>query len=188
MSTESIPASAATAERELARKLWSKIWDIWCTKGGTDEGQSEIEDLIAAHCAAATAKERQARELAEGELADAVGAIDKAFVAIGRFEDWAATPKDELIANYITSQKGLISALLLRNERLVARLEQAKASAKARFETIETMCKEGEWYRIATEAHIGRELIDHESMVAEQALNALAPTPPAVSGERGNNS
>ena len=56
---------------------------------------------------------------------------------------------------------------------LRARLKQAKDSAKAKFETIEHFCKEGDYYRIATEAHTGRELIDHESMVAEQA--ALRP-------------
>ena len=56
---------------------------------------------------------------------------------------------------------------------LRARLKQVKDSAKAKFERIEAHCKNGDYYRIATEAHTGRELIDHESMVAEQA--ALRP-------------
>jgi hypothetical protein len=61
---------------------------------------------------------------------------------------------------------------------LRARLKQIKDSAKAKFEAIEHFCKEGDYYRIATEAHVGRELIDHESMVAEQAALRPAHTQP----------
>ena len=66
-----------------------------------------------------------------------------------------------------------VAGLRAEQEATIRRLKQVKDSAKAKFERIEAHCKNGDYYRIATEAHTGRELIDHESMVAEQA--ALRP-------------
>ena len=75
------PASAATAE--LHRRFCSDVpndgtYTLHLNETETIRFFAEADRLIAAHCAAATAKERQARELAEGEnarLREALGRI-----------------------------------------------------------------------------------------------------------------
>jgi len=67
------PASAATAE--LHRRFCSDVpndgtYTLHLNETETIRFFAEADRLIAAHCAAATAKERQARELAEGEIKD----------------------------------------------------------------------------------------------------------------------
>ena len=75
------PASAATAE--LHRRFCSDVpndgtYTLHLNETETIRFFAEADRLIAVHCAAATAKERQARGLAEGEnarLREALGRI-----------------------------------------------------------------------------------------------------------------
>ena len=98
------PASAATAEREplieaVANALccehmgalpgaYSLTHENYCAKGSESaymwKSARVAVEAIAAHVAAATAKERQARQLAEGENARLREALEKVFHYLGR--------------------------------------------------------------------------------------------------------
>ena len=70
---ESVPT---LADRELAEAICRELFPEFCTGLSDDlcefaNRAAVVSKHIAAHCAAATAKERQARELAEGEMAAA---------------------------------------------------------------------------------------------------------------------
>ena len=88
------PMPPTLADRELAEAICRELFPEFCTGLSDDlcefaNRATVVSKHIAAHCAAATAKERQARELAEGENARLKAKLHAINLAVDGYVDCA---------------------------------------------------------------------------------------------------